>query len=84
MCDILAYGPLYSQTALVAVLEEIGNSHDASPGEVAIAWTLRRPDVTAAIVGGRRPDQVDGIIGAADLRLTDEEVEFIEAAIPQG
>ena len=69
---------------LVAVLEEIGNSHDASPGEVAIAWTLRRPDVTAAIVGGRRPDQVDGIIGAADLRLTDEEVEFIEAAIPQG
>jgi aryl-alcohol dehydrogenase-like predicted oxidoreductase len=69
---------------LVAVLEEIGASHDASPGEVAIAWTLRNPNVTAAIVGGRRPDQVDGIIGAADLSLADEEVEFIEAAIPQG
>ena len=69
---------------LVAVLEEIGVSHNASPGEVAIAWTLRNPDVTAAIVGGRRPDQVDGIIGAADLRLTEEEVERIEAAIPQG
>ncbi len=69
---------------LVAVLEEIGASHDASPGEVAIAWTLRNPNVTAAIVGGRRPDQVDGTIGAADLILVDEEVERIEAAILQG
>jgi len=40
--------------------------------------------VTAAIVGGRRPDQVDGTIGAADLILVDEEVERIEAAILQG
>jgi len=67
---------------LVSVLEDVGASHNASPGEVAIAWTLRNPDVTAAIVGGRRPDQVDGIIGAADLELVDEEVGRIEAAIP--
>jgi len=69
---------------LVSVLEEVGGAHNASPGEVAIAWTLRNPNVSAAIVGGRRPDQVDGIIGAADLRLTNEEIERIEAAIPQG
>jgi len=69
---------------LVAVLEEIGVSHNASPGEVAIAWTLRNPDVTAAIVGGRRPDQVDGIIDAAGLELVDEEIECIESAIPKG
>jgi aryl-alcohol dehydrogenase-like predicted oxidoreductase len=63
---------------LVGLLEEIGREHGRSPGEVAIAWTLRHPAVTAAIVGGRRPDQVDGIIGAADLRLSEGEVERIE------
>ena len=64
---------------LVGLLEEIGSEHGRSPGEVAIAWPLRHPAVTAAIVGGRRPDQVDGIIGAADLRLSESELERIEA-----
>jgi aryl-alcohol dehydrogenase-like predicted oxidoreductase len=67
---------------LVELLEEIGREHGRSPAEVAIAWTLRHPAVTAAIVGGRRPDQVDGIIGAADFRLSEDEVSEIEAAIP--
>jgi aryl-alcohol dehydrogenase-like predicted oxidoreductase len=67
---------------LVALLEEIGAEHGRSPGEVAIAWTLRHPAVTAAIVGGRRPDQVDGTIGAAEFRLSEKEIEEIEAAIP--
>ncbi|MBA2377631.1 MAG: aldo/keto reductase [Rubrobacter sp.] len=69
---------------LVELLTEIGAKHDAAPGEVAIAWTLRRPEVTAAIVGGRRPDQVDGIMGAANLELSDEELDRIETAIPRG
>ena len=68
---------------LVNLLQEIGEEHDKSPAEVSIAWTLRHPVVTAAIVGGRRPDQVDGIIGAADWRLDDDELgrieEFIQA-----
>jgi len=67
---------------LVELLTEIGSRHGRSPGEVAIAWTLRHPAVTAAIVGGRRPDQVDGIIGAADFRLSENEIEEIENAIP--
>ena len=67
---------------LVEKLVEIGDRHGRSPGEVAIAWTLRHPAVTAAIVGGRRPDQVDGTIGAAGFRLSEDEVEEIEAAIP--
>ncbi len=67
---------------LVEKLEEIGGRHGRSPGEVAIAWTLRHPAVTAAIVGGRRPEQVDGIIGAAEFRLSEEEIREIEAAIP--
>jgi aryl-alcohol dehydrogenase-like predicted oxidoreductase len=64
---------------LVELLEEIGAEYGRSPGEVAIAWTLRHPAVTAAIVGGRGPDQVDGIIGAAELRLSEDELDRIEA-----
>ncbi|BBL79478.1 aldo/keto reductase [Rubrobacter xylanophilus] len=67
---------------LVEKLREIGERHGRSPGEVAIAWTLRHPAVTAAIVGGRRPEQVDGIIGAAEFRLSEEEIREIEAALP--
>jgi aryl-alcohol dehydrogenase-like predicted oxidoreductase len=68
---------------LVELLEEIGKEHGHSPAEVAIAWTLRHPAVTAAIVGGRRPDQVDGIIGAAEFRLGDDELERIEAFLDE-
>ena len=68
---------------LVALLEEIGAGHGSSPGEVAIAWTLRHPAVTAAIVGGRRPDQVDGIIGAANLSLSEDELDRIGAFLTQ-
>jgi aryl-alcohol dehydrogenase-like predicted oxidoreductase len=63
---------------LVSLLEEIGREHGSSPGEVAIAWTLRHPAVTAAIVGGRRPDQVDGTVGAAELRLSEDDLDRIE------
>jgi len=50
---------------------------------VAIAWTLKHPAVTGAIVGGRRPDQVDGVIGAAELRLSDDELAEIEAFLSE-
>ena len=62
---------------LVELMREIGNRHGRTPGEVALAWTLRRPEVTGAIVGLRSPKQVDGIIGAADFRLSNGEVEEI-------
>jgi aryl-alcohol dehydrogenase-like predicted oxidoreductase len=45
---------------------------------VAVAWTLRNPAVDAAIVGFRRPDQVDPIVVAADLELTEDDVAEIE------
>ncbi len=58
---------------LVELLRQIGKPHGRAPGEVAIAWTLHNPAVTGAIVGGRNPQQVEGIIGAGDFRLSDEE-----------
>jgi aryl-alcohol dehydrogenase-like predicted oxidoreductase len=72
--------PLLSRNvALANLLREIGQKHGRSAGETAIAWTLRHPAVTAAIVGGRHPGQVDEIIGAGDFRLSPEEIEAIEA-----
>jgi len=64
---------------LVELLREIGGQHGVQPGVVAIAWTLRKPAVTAAIVGARRPDQVDGILPAATFRLSEAELAQIEA-----
>lgn len=63
---------------LVERLRIVGARHGRSPGEVAIAWTLHHPAVTGAIVGTRRPHQVDGIIGAMDFRLTPTEIAEIE------
>lgn len=63
---------------LVELLREIGKPYGRSPGEVAIAWTLRKSAVTGAIVGARSAKQVDGIIGAATFRLQPEEIARIE------
>ena len=65
--------------ALAELLRAMGARHGRSPGEVAIAWALRRPEVTAAIVGLRSKAQVDGVIGAAEFRLTADEVAEIAA-----
>jgi aryl-alcohol dehydrogenase-like predicted oxidoreductase len=64
---------------LVEVLREIGTGHGVAPGVVAIAWTLHNPAITAAIVGGRSAEQVDGVAPALDFRLTDDEYGRINA-----
>ena len=65
--------------ALADALAGIGARHGRSAGEVAIAWTLRHPAVTGAIVGGRDGRQVEGIIGAGAFRLSEREIREIEA-----
>jgi aryl-alcohol dehydrogenase-like predicted oxidoreductase len=64
---------------LVELLKSIGSRHGKSPGEVAVAWVLRHPAVTGAIVGARRPGQLKELVGAADWRLTAAEVDEIGA-----
>ena len=76
--------PLLSRNLkLVELLKSIGDRHGTSAGEVAIAWVLRHPAITAAIVGARRPGQLKELLGAADWRLTSAEVaeidEFLKA-----
>jgi aryl-alcohol dehydrogenase-like predicted oxidoreductase len=70
--------PMLSKNlALAEKLKEVGKKYNRSAGEVAIAWTLTNPAVTAAIVGGRSAAQVDGICRAADFELTKEDIESI-------
>jgi aryl-alcohol dehydrogenase-like predicted oxidoreductase len=69
---------LYRNLWLAELLKNIGRHHGLSAGEVAIAWTLRLSAVTGAIVGGRSPEQVDGIVGAADFRLSKDEIDGID------
>jgi aryl-alcohol dehydrogenase-like predicted oxidoreductase len=66
--------------ALVERLSAVAERYDTTPGAVAVAWTLRHPAVDAAIVGFRRPDQVDPILPAAGLELTDEDLAEIEGS----
>jgi aryl-alcohol dehydrogenase-like predicted oxidoreductase len=71
--------PLLSRNLeLVERLKAVAERHDTSPGAVAVAWTMLNPAVDGAIVGFRRPDQVDPILPAAGLELTDEDVAQIE------
>ncbi len=63
---------------LVDELRKIGSRYGTSPGAVAIAWTLRQPAVTGAIVGFRSAKQVDGLLAAASLRLTSEEIARVD------
>ncbi len=62
-------------------LAPVARRHGRSIGEIAIAWVLAWPAVTGAIVGARSAAQVDGWIGAADVRLTPADLEEIAALI---
>ena len=67
--------PLLSRNLELAdLLGQIGQRHSVTAGVVAIAWTLHHPAVTAAIVGGRSAKQVEGILPAAEFRLSEDEV----------
>jgi aryl-alcohol dehydrogenase-like predicted oxidoreductase len=63
---------------LVERLKRVAERHGVSAGAVAVAWTLRNPAVDGAITGFRRPGQVEPILAAAALELSDDDVEELE------
>jgi len=65
--------------ATVARLENVAGRHGTTAGAVAIAWTLANPAVDGAIVGFRRPEQVDPLVAAADLELAPDDLAQIAA-----
>ncbi len=76
---------LTKNLALVDLLRSIGQRHNVSPGIVAIAWTLRHPAVTAAIVGARKPGQLKELLPAAEWRLSaDEESQISQFLTSEG
>ena len=70
--------PRFSEgLAIVERLRTVADHHDVSIGSVAVAWTLLNPAVDGAIVGFRRPDQVDPIVDGASLELSDDDLQTI-------
>jgi aryl-alcohol dehydrogenase-like predicted oxidoreductase len=81
--------PVFSKALeLVDRLRPVAERGGHTLAQLAIAWVLRRPEVTAAIVGARRPSQVEETAPAGDWELTGAEIEEIdrvlaEVAVPQ-
>ena len=74
---------LEKNLALVEQLRVIGDRHGVQPGVVAVAYTLHHPAVTAAIVGARRAEQVEGTIAAASFQLTEAEYRQLRSFAEQ-
>lgn len=72
--------PRLSRNMRVAeALKQVAEKYSANAGEVAVAWTLKHPAVTASIVGARSAKQVEGIIKAAELNLKQEDIDYLES-----
>ncbi len=72
---------LYYQQSDFEVVERVAavaKSKDVEPVQVALAWLLQKPYVTAPIVGVSKPGQLKSLLGAFDVRLSDEEVKSLE------
>jgi aryl-alcohol dehydrogenase-like predicted oxidoreductase len=63
--------------AIVARLQTVADRHDTTPGAIAVAWTLHHPAVHGSIVGFRRPDQVEPLLTAGTIELTDDDLATI-------
>jgi aryl-alcohol dehydrogenase-like predicted oxidoreductase len=69
---------LSANLKLVDELGTIAETHDRTLPQLAIAWVLRRSEVTAAIVGARRPSQIEGTVPAANWELSEEVIADLD------
>jgi aryl-alcohol dehydrogenase-like predicted oxidoreductase len=69
---------LSTNLQVVNKLKEIGNKYRRTPGEIAIAWTLLHPAVTAAIVGARNESQAAEVMRSWDIKLDEEDIDKLE------
>jgi aryl-alcohol dehydrogenase (NADP+) len=78
--DTFAHDLYYSDADydVVERVVEIASAKGVAPAQVALAWLLRQPGVTAPIVGASKMEQLDQAIAALDVRLTDEEARRLE------
>jgi aryl-alcohol dehydrogenase-like predicted oxidoreductase len=74
--------PVYDEDRLydtVDVLVEVADAHDVSPARVALAWLLARPGITSVIIGARTDEQLADNLAAAELELSADETQRLEA-----
>jgi aryl-alcohol dehydrogenase-like predicted oxidoreductase len=76
--------PQFSATLeLVEDLTKIAERHGGTCAQLAVSWVLRRPEVTAAIVGARRPAQILETAPAADWKLSKKDIKEIEQLLAE-
>jgi len=64
--------------AVVDTVTDVANRRGVSPAQIACAWVLQAPGVTAPIIGATKPQHLKELIAAVDLKLADEEVAALE------
>ena len=62
-------------------MRAVGETPESHTREVAIAWALRLPAVTGAIVGARNATQAEGVMSAGELTLSRQDIAEIEGAV---
>ena len=76
--------PVFSRAMeLVQRLQPLARRQGRTVAQLAIAWVLRRPEVTAAIVGARRPEQIEETAVAADWELSESDLQEVDAILGQ-
>ena len=69
---------------VVEVLKQVAGRHNVSPARVALAWVLGRPAISSVIIAARKAEQLQDNIAAADLQLSQEDVQLLEEASDPG
>ncbi|MDQ1432256.1 MAG: 1-deoxyxylulose-5-phosphate synthase, partial [Actinomycetota bacterium] len=64
--------------AIVERVDELAQTRGVSMAQIALAWMLSKPAVTAPIIGATKPQHIEDAVAAVDLELTDEEISFLE------
>ena len=83
--DLAAWGepPVRDQELLhdiVEILVEIADARAVSAAEIALAWTLSRPGISSLVIGARTEEQLQTNLRAAELTLTQDEIDRLEVA----
>ena len=72
------YGQLESDRAVVESVAKVAGDRGVPPAQVALAWVLHKPAVTAPIIGATKMHHLDDAVAAVDLRLSSEEISRLE------
>jgi aryl-alcohol dehydrogenase-like predicted oxidoreductase len=67
----------------VEALRPIAGKYDKTVAQLALAWVLRRPEVTSAIVGARRPSQIEETVGGAGWKISQEDLDHIDELLAE-